>query len=153
MFEKELYNFLLQDIPESIVLIVFCFVFLNLRFKWKQMLIIAALLSLTNLVELLPVALGIRSLMLMVAFAGYIKIFSRASLSKIFIAVFFAFLIELIGDSTWLPLLMSVTGLHYDQVYNTPYLRALFSYPTLLTILAVSYFLYRYKKHRRIDFQ
>jgi len=153
MLEKEALNLVLQDIPESIIETMFCFAFLNLRFRWKQILVIAILLSLTNMVELLPLATGVRIIILLIGFVAYLKVFTRKELSKILLAVFVTFFLAAAGDSVWSPFLLRVTGISYSYAYSTPYLRALFSYPTLLTILIVTYFLYRYKKKKLIKFE
>ena len=153
MIEKEALNFILQDLPEAIISTMFCFVFLNLRFKWKQIFVIAVLLSLTDMIELLPVVNGIRTIILMIAFVVYIKIITRENMSRIFIAVFAVFLLSAVGDSVLGASLQYVTGLSFTHVYNIPYLRALFSYPTLFMILVITYFLYRYKKNKKVNFR
>ena len=154
MLQKEVLNLILQDLPESIIFVTFCFVFLNLEFRWKKILCIAILLSLTDSIEILSIPSGIRVLMLAVALVVYFKIITRkSSLSKIFVAVFTVFLLESLGDVAWSLPLLKISGLSYVNVYSTPYLRALFSYPSLLTILLVTYFLYRYKRKKMINFE
>ncbi|HUW63902.1 MAG TPA: hypothetical protein VMW83_04270 [Spirochaetia bacterium] len=153
MLEKEVLNFILQDMPESIIGAMFCFVFLNLRFRWKEIFIIAVLLSFANMAEVMPLAFGIRIIILLVAYAMCIKVFTKKDLSKVFVAVFFFAILSIVGDSLLGMQLMPVTGLKYLQVYNNPYLRALFSYPTLVVNLVVTYLIFRYKKKKMIEFE
>jgi len=151
--EKEALNLILQDLPESIVATIFCFVFLNFRFSWKQTLIIILLQTLTNLVEVLPIAFGIRTIILMISLVVYLRAFTKTDISKVFLAVFSVFLLDAAGDAGWSLLLLRMSGLSYAQAYNNAYLRALFSYPSLASILVVTYFVYRYRKHKVADFR
>jgi len=153
VLEKEALNFILQDMPESIISAMFCYVFLDLRFRWKAIFVIAVIVSLANMVEVLPLAVGIRTILLILANTVCIRVFTGKDLSKVFVAVFVLFLLYFIADFALGVSMMRALGMDYAHAYNTPYLRALFSYPTLIVTLLATYYMYRWKKRKMVVFE
>ena len=62
---------------------IFCFVFLELQLRWKKVAVIALLLSVTDVVEVLPWPIGIRTIVFILGLAVLIKIFTGKTLSKV----------------------------------------------------------------------
>jgi len=83
-----IYALLLQDLPESLVVVLFIFSILNLRLRDKKILFIAFLQAITNLVRILPIAFGMHSVILIITLALYTRLFTKAQLSKIFYGCF-----------------------------------------------------------------
>lgn len=138
-FPGIIYALLLQDFPESLVETMAVFSLLNLRIKDRKILAIALLQTLTNLVRLLPIAFGVHSVILILSLAAYTRLFTRAQLSKIFLAVVVCFALIATAELTYLQPLLNLTGLEYEEVFANPFLRAAFALPytVLLLVLAL----------------
>ena len=147
---KEIIAFFLQDFPESVIMVLFVFGLLRLRFQWKTVVAIAFLQSLANFVRLLPVAAGIHTVILIITLSVLVGVFTRERPSKVFISVLVCSVFILLLEVIYAPPLFRLTGLNYEIVFNNPYLRALFSLPyeAILLVLALlkNYYNFRDKK-------
>lgn len=137
-FPSILYALLLQDFPESLVETMAVFSLLNLRIKDRKVLAIALLQTLTNLVRLLPIAFGMHSVILILSLAVYTRIFTRARLSKIFLAVLVCFALIATTELIYARPLLNFTGLEYEEVFANPFLRAAFALPDIVVLLVVA---------------
>lgn len=135
---KEVVAFFIQDLPESIVMVLFVFSLLRLRFQWKTVLAVAFLQALANFVRLLPIAAGMHTVILIITLSVLVGIFTRARLSRVFISVFICFSIVLFLELVYAQPLLRLTGLSYEAVFGSPYLRALFSLPYEVVLLALA---------------
>ncbi|WP_338834112.1 hypothetical protein MHLNE_04690 [Moorella humiferrea] len=138
-FPGIIYALLLQDFPESLVETMAVFSLLNLRIKDRKILAIALLQTFTNLVRLLPIAFGVHSVILILSLAAYTRLFTRAQLSKIFLAVLLCFALIATAELIYAQPLLNLTGLEYEEVFANPFLRAAFALPytVLLLVLAL----------------
>ncbi|PRR75077.1 hypothetical protein [Neomoorella humiferrea] len=138
-FPGIIYALLLQDFPESLVETMAVFSLLNLRIKDRKILAIALLQTFTNLVRLLPIAFGVHSVILILSLAAYTRLFTRAQLSKIFLAVLLCFALIATAELLYAQPLLNLTGLEYEEVFANPFLRAAFALPytVLLLVLAL----------------
>jgi hypothetical protein len=130
------YFLLLNALPESLVLALAIFSILNLRFEAGQVLAIAGLQTISNLVQFLPVNPGVHSIILIFTLAIYTSIFTRARLSKIFLSVIVLWIAVLLSLMIYLQPLLRLTGLAYDAVNNSPFLTSAFIVPYELLFLA-----------------
>lgn len=147
-FPSIVYALLLQDFPESLVFTMAVFSLLNLRIKDKKVLAVALLQTLTNLVRLLPISFGMHSVILVLSLAVYTRLFTRAQLSKIFLAVLLCFAVTAATELIYARPLLNLTGLQYEEVFANPFLRAAFALPytVLLLLLALGKNYYNKKK-------
>jgi len=137
MFEKEVLFLLLQALPESIIITFVCFYLLNIKLEWKKILLIAIFETITNIVNYLPLSFGMPTIILVLAEAFYIRILTNYRLSRIFIAVISCLIVIGLSESISTGPLLQFLNLEYEQVYSTPYLRALFSIPGYIFLLLI----------------
>ena len=142
MFEKTFSNIifalLLQDFPESLVMTLFVFSFLNFRLRDKKVLYVVLLQTITNLVRLLPIAFGIHSVIMIITLAIYTRLFTKAQLSKIFMAVLICFAIIALAELAYAKPLLKLIDLTYETVFANPFLRAAFALPYEIILLGLS---------------
>lgn len=137
-FPAILYALLLQDFPESLVLTIAVFSLLNFKLRNKRIWTIAFLQTLTNLVRLLPIAFGMHTVVLMLSLALYIRLFTRAQLSKTLLAVLVCFAIVALAEIAYMGPLLKLTRLSYEEAFANPFLRAAFSLPYFLILLLLA---------------
>jgi hypothetical protein len=137
-FPNIIYALLLQDLPESLVVVLFIFSILNLRLRDKKILYVALIQTITNLIRLLPVAFGVHSVILIITLALYTRLFTKAQLSKIFMAVLICFAVIALAELTYVKPLLNLTNLTYETAFANPFLRAAFALPYEIILLALS---------------
>ncbi|MGD0153490.1 MAG: hypothetical protein ABSC17_06975 [Thermacetogeniaceae bacterium] len=130
--------FVLQDIPESLVLTMVVFSLLNLRLQYKNILMIALLQALTNQVQLLNIANGIHTIILIISLAIYIRLVTKSLMSKALLAVLISFVILTIVELSYAYPLLRITGLALKTVYDNPFLRSAFALPYEIVLLLVA---------------
>ncbi|MEW6173290.1 MAG: hypothetical protein AB1510_09545 [Bacillota bacterium] len=147
-FPNELYALLLQDFPESLVIVLFVFSMLNLRLWDRRVIAISLLQSVINLVRLLPISDGVHSIILIISLTVLIRFFTKRRLSRIFAVVMVGFIITLAAELIYIPPLLKITGLRYETTFANPLLRAAFSLPyeMLFLLLALGKNCYNNKK-------
>ncbi|MCL6449212.1 MAG: hypothetical protein K6U04_13875 [Armatimonadetes bacterium] len=136
--QAELIAFFIQDLPESIIMTLVVFSFLNLRFAWRKVLTIAFLQALVNFVRLLPIAAGMHTVILIIFLAVLISIFTGTRLSKSLMVVLICSVIILFLSLIYTKPLLQLTGLTYEASFANPFLRALFSLPYEILLLVVA---------------
>ena len=137
-FPNIIYALLLQDFPESLVVVLFVFSILNLRLRDKKILYVALIQTITNLIRLLPVAFGVHSVILIITLALYTRLFTKAQLSKIFMAVLICFAVIALAELVCVKPLLNLTNLTYETAFANPFLRAAFALPYEIILLALS---------------
>jgi hypothetical protein len=142
------YFLLLNAFPESLVLTLALFSLLNLRFKAGQILAIAGLQTISNLVEFLPVNPGVHSIILIFTLVIFTYIFTRAQLSKIFLAAIVCMITIIFSLLIYIQPLLRWTGLAYDTVNNSPFLTSAFIVPYELLFLAFAMWKNHYNRRR-----
>ncbi|MEW6172460.1 MAG: hypothetical protein AB1510_05245 [Bacillota bacterium] len=139
-----LYALLLQDFPESLVVVLFVFSFLNLRLRDKRVIILAVLQTISNLVRLLPLANMMHTAIIVVLLAMYVRFFTGIKLSRIFIAILVCLIFNLVLELIYFEPLLKFTGIPYETVFANPFLRSAFALPFEivigLTALAKNYY-------------
>lgn len=143
-----LYAVLLQDFPESLVEALFVFSFLNLRLRDRRILYIALLQTVTNLVRLLPIAFGMHTVTLIFSLTVFTRLFTGARLGRVFFAALMCFLILFMMEMIYVPPLLKLSGLSYETVFANPFLRAAFSLPYELVLLAAALLKNRYNRKK-----
>lgn len=138
-FPNLFYALLLQDLPESLALTLAVFSLLNLRLRDKRVLWIALLMTLINLVRLLPVAFGMHSVILAISLAILVSFFTKVKLSRALIAVLISFAVIVTAELIYMGPLLNLTGLKYEVVFNNPFLRSAFALPDLTIILLIAF--------------
>ena len=131
-------SLLLQDFPESLVITMFVFSFLNRRLRDKKVLYVALLQTVTNLVRLLPIAFGVHSVILIITLALYTRLFTKAPLSKTFLAVLISFALIALAELAYTKPLLNYTDLSYEEVFANPFLRAVFALPYEIFLLGLA---------------
>jgi hypothetical protein len=143
-FLSLLYSLVLQDFPESLVIALAVFSFLNLRLWGKRVFFIALLQTGTNLVRLLPIAFGMHSVLLIISLAFYTRIFTGARLSRIFQAALICFALIAAAELIYAKSLLNLAGLTYEAAFANPFWRAAFALPyevlLFLTALGKDYY-------------
>ncbi|KFI34334.1 hypothetical protein HY00_03395, partial [Peptococcaceae bacterium SCADC1_2_3] len=117
---------------------LFIFSILNLRLRDKKILYVALIQTITNLIRLLPVAFGVHSVILIITLALYTRLFTKAQLSKIFMAVLICFAVIALAELTYVKPLLNLTNLTYETAFANPFLRAAFALPYEIILLALS---------------
>ena len=137
--QTEIIAFFIQDIPESIIMTLVVFSFLNVRFEWKKVLTIALLQAVINLVRLLPIAAGMHTVILIISLAVLVSIFTGSRLSRSFMVVLICSVIVLFLNLIYTKPLLQLTGYTYETAFASPFLRAMFSLPyeVLLLVIAI----------------
>lgn len=135
--EKEILSLLLQDFPESIIFAVICFILLNLKLDWRNILIIAFLQAFTNLVRLLPIAFGMHTVILTFSLVLYIRLVTKLKLSKIFMAVTTCMLVVIVAQMIYLKPMMKLFNLDYQNIALSPFYRAVFTLPSYVALLLI----------------
>ncbi len=140
--------FVLQDFPETVVLTMVVFSLLNLRLQYKNILIIALLQALTNQVQLLNIANGMHTIILIVSLGVYVRFFTKSLMSKILLAALISYVTLTIVELCYSAPLLKLTGLDYTTVYANPLLRATFALPyeIILLLLALGKNYYNHKR-------
>lgn len=148
-----LLSLLLQDLPESLLSTLVCFSFLRLRWDWKRITVITFLMTLTNLVRLLPIAFGVHSLVLIFFLALYLNLFTKVRMSKTLSAAIFCLVIVAATQMLYLPPFLKITGYTMEQILASPLLRCVASLPYFVILLVVALLIQRnnHKKNRFID--
>ncbi|BAF60310.1 hypothetical protein PTH_2129 [Pelotomaculum thermopropionicum SI] len=146
MIEKELLSLLLQDFPESITFTIAAFALLSLKYDYKKILFISLLQTFTNLIRLLPIAFGMHTIILLITLTVYIRIFTKAKLSKILTSTVLLFVIMAAMQAIYAKPLLNLTNLSYEDVASSPVLRGLFCLPYELVFLGIAIFLNIHKK-------
>lgn len=129
---------LLQDFPDSLVLTLAVFSLLNLRFQYKNILAIAALQTLTSQVQLLHIANGMHTIILIMTLAIFTRLVTKSLLSRTLLAVLVAAVIGTIVELSYAVSLLRATGLEYATVYANPFLRAAFALPYEIVLLLLA---------------
>jgi len=137
-FSNIIFALLLQDLPESLVMTLFVFSFLNFRLRDKKVLYVVLLQTITNLVRLLPIAFGIHSVIMIITLAIYTRLFTKAQLSKVFMAVLICFAIIALAELAYSKPLLKLIDLPYETVFANPFLRAAFALPYEIILLGLS---------------
>ena len=146
----EVIALLLQDFPEGLVMTLLIFSLVKIRYEAKPILSIASLMALTNLlVRQLPIAFGVHTVMIIVAFALFTRLFTRAQLSKIFLSVLMTAAILVAAEMVYAEPLFNWTGLTYEECFANPFLRAAFALPGELTVLLVALVINYYNAKKR----
>lgn len=138
-FPNILYALLLQDFPESVAVTMAVFSLINFRLWDRRLLWVALLLTFTNLVRLLPIAFGMHSVILIIGSAILTCIFTKAKLSKIFLAVLVCYAVIATSELIYVKPLLNMTGLSYDTVFHNPFLRSAFALPDLIILLVIAF--------------
>ncbi|MEW6172458.1 MAG: hypothetical protein AB1510_05235 [Bacillota bacterium] len=137
-FQNEIYALLLQDFPESLVIVLFVFSMLNLRLWDRRVIAISLLQSVTNLVRLLPISPGVNLVILIISLAIYTQLFTKKKLSKIFIPILVCALITVAIGCTYSGRLLKITDIPYETAFANPLLRAIFALPYEIILLLLS---------------
>jgi hypothetical protein len=147
-FPTVLYALLLQDFPESLVLSLAVFSLLNLRLWDRRVLYLALILTVGNLVRLLPIANGMHTVLLTILVVAVTRYLTGAKVSRIFFAVLLCGLIIGGMELLYAVPLMNYTGIPYERVWANPVLRGAFSLPyeVVLLLLALGKNYYNRKK-------
>lgn len=146
---SEIVALLLQDFPESLVVTLLVFSMVRIKYQTKTILCITSLIAITNLVvRHLPIAFGVHTVTLIFAMVFYIKLFTDAQLSKIFLSVLLTIACLVATESLYSMPLLNWTGLTYEECYSNPVLRAAFALPgeIIILLLALGINLYNHKK-------
>jgi len=143
-----IYFLILQSFPESLVMVLATFSFLKLCLWDKRILFIAVLQTLTNLVQLLPIAFGMHTVVLILSLTIYTRLFTRARMSKIFIAIFVCFAVIATSQMLYTTPLLNLIHMKYETVYASPVLSAAFSIPYELLLLALALFIDNYNRKK-----
>jgi hypothetical protein len=117
---------------------LFVFSFLNFRLRDKKVLYVVLLQTITNLVRLLPIAFGIHSVIMIITLAIYTRLFTKAQLSKVFMAVLICFAIIALAELAYAKPLLKLIDLTYETVFANPFLRAAFALPYEIILLGLS---------------
>jgi len=144
-----LLSLLMQDLPESFLITLVCFSFLRLRWDWRKISVITGLMTLTNLVRMLPIAFGVHSVILIVFLAIYLNYFTKVPMSKTLSAAVICLIIIASTQIAYLGPLFKVTGLSSEQALFSPVIRSLFSMPYFIVLLTVAFFKNRYNYRNR----
>ena len=144
-----LLSLLMQDLPESFIITLACYSFLCLRWDWRKISVITGLMTLTNLVRLLPIAFGVHSVILFVLLAIYLNYFTKAPMSKTLSAAVICLIIIASMQIAYLGPLFKVTGLSSEQALSSPVTRSLFSLPYFIVLLTAAFFKNRYNYRNR----
>lgn len=147
-FPNILYALLLQDFPESVVITMAVFSLINFRLWDRRVLWVALLLTFTNLVRLLPIAFGMHSVLLIISLAIFTRFFTKAKLSRIFLAVVVCYAILVTAEMIYAKPLLKMTGLSYETVFYNPFLRAAFALPYEIILLLLA-LVKNYYNHRK----
>ncbi len=147
-FPDILYALLLQDFPESVAVTMAVFSLINFRLWDRRVLWVALLLTFTNLVRLLPIAFGMHSVILIISLAIFTCFFTKAKLSRIFLAIVVCYAILAIAEVLYIKPLLNITGLSYETVFFNPFLRAAFALPYEIILLLLA-LVKNYYNHRR----
>lgn len=137
-FPNLLYALILQDFPESVVMVLLVFSILNLKLWDRRVLFIAVLQTITNLVRLLPIAFGMHTVFIAVTLSLYTHLFTRARLSRILAAVLVCLVILLTTETIYSGLLLNVFHLTYEKAFANPFTRTAFALPYEIILLLVS---------------
>jgi hypothetical protein len=146
----EIIALLLQDFPESLVMTLFIFSLVKIKYEIKPILCITTLVAVTNLlVRQLPIAFGVHTVILIFAFAIFTRLFTKAQMSKIFLSLLFGMAILVATEMLFAEPLLNWTGLTYEECFTNPYLRAAFALPGELTLLLVALIINHYNVKKR----
>lgn len=142
------YGLLLGDFPESLVTTLFVFSLLKFRLRDKRVLLVAVLQTFTNLVRQLPIAFGTHSLILVFSLAIYVRLITKAKLTRIFLAVLTCFALFVAAELSYSKPLLGFFDLDYQQGFDNPFIRALFALPSELLLLLLSIGINRYNRKK-----
>ncbi|KFD40443.1 hypothetical protein DK28_0206275 [Peptococcaceae bacterium SCADC1_2_3] len=78
------------------------------------------------------------SVILIITLALYTRLFTKAQLSKIFMAVLICFAVIALAELTYVKPLLNLTNLTYETAFANPFLRAAFALPYEIILLALS---------------
>jgi phosphoglycerol transferase MdoB-like AlkP superfamily enzyme len=146
----EVIALLLQDFPESLVMTLFIFSMVKITYETKPILWITTLMAVTNLlVRQLPIAFGVHTVIIILAFALFTRLFTRAQLSKIFLSLLLVMAIIVAAEMIYSQPLLKLTGLTYEECFGSPILRAAFALPGELTVLLVALVINHYNAKKR----
>ncbi|MHB1043824.1 MAG: hypothetical protein ACYC0Q_13440 [Eubacteriales bacterium] len=144
-----LLSLLFQDFPESFLMTLVCFSFLRLRWRWRQILVVTALLTLTNLVRLLPIAFGVHSVIIVALLGIYLYLVTGVQLSRTFSAALLCILIMVVTQTLYILPLLKLIGKTYEEIAKDPFMRSLFSLPTFIVLFVVAMAKQRYNYYHR----
>ncbi len=146
----ELIALLLQDLPESLVMLLLIFSLAKIKYEVRPIVSITGLMVLTNLaVRLLPIAFGAHTIILIFAFAIFTRLFTKAKLSKIFFSVLLTGVVLVIAEMITLMPLLKWTGVSLDECLANPYLKAAFALPEELLLLLLALGIRHYNLHKK----
>lgn len=147
---SEIVALLLQDFPESLVMTLFIFSLVKIKYETRLILCIASLMAVTNLiVRFLPIAFGVHTIILIFAIVFYTRLFTKAQLSRIFLSVMVYIACIVAVEWVYSEPLLNWTGLTYEECFTNPYLRAAFALPGELTLLLVALIINHYNVKKR----
>lgn len=136
--------FFLQNWPESIVIIFFCYAVLAIKPDLKKIVLLAVIQALVNYVALLPLSFGFHTAVLTVTLIILVYLATGASLPRVTFSVLLCFVVYVLLELAIVPLLLKVTNKGYLEVYNNPLLRSAFAFPQEFIILIIALLRYKY---------
>jgi hypothetical protein len=146
----EIIAFLLQDIPESLVMTLLIFSLAKIRYESKPIFCIVFMMALTNIiVRSLPIAFGVHTVILIFALAFYTRIFTGAQLSKIFLSVLLASAFLVVTEMIILKPLLHWTGTTLEECTANPFLKAAFALPEEVCMLFLALVINQYNIKKR----
>ena len=138
--------FFLQNLPESFVVILFCYSLLGIKANLKDILLLAVIQGMLNFVILLPISLGFHTVILTFTLIFLLYWKTRINISKVILCVLICLLIFIVIESISLPLVIKLTGTQYSIGFYDPILRSIYTAPQVLIIFLLAIINYKFKE-------
>ncbi|ACV63830.1 hypothetical protein Dtox_3078 [Desulfofarcimen acetoxidans DSM 771] len=141
---KILIHFFLQNLPESFVVILFCYSLLGIKANIKDIFLLAVIQGIFNFVIFLPISFGFHSVILTFTLIFLLYWKTKINISKIILCVLVCLLTYLLIEAISLPLMVKLTGKQYSVMFNDPILRAFLAAPVELAVLLLAIIKYKF---------
>ncbi|MDN5348356.1 MAG: hypothetical protein PWP65_1920 [Clostridia bacterium] len=135
---------LLQSIPESLAFISLGLSLAGVWPPFRRVVGLSVLYSvLTYVVRRLPVYFGVHSLILVVLLIFILRYGLKISFTRASLASLLGFISLALVETTYLPIIVKITGISISQAVRDPWLRVIFPIPQELFLGLLAYICWR----------
>ncbi len=141
--QLSIYQFIFHSIPESIVLFSLALALAGNKLEYKKIFLVGLTLAISiYIIRLLPIAIGIHTIIFIIVLAILLKLYTTIKLSRSLLLALLTQIILAIIETISLVLSTNLLGLTYEQLASDKLLWIVAGWPhiivTFLVVLAIN---------------
>lgn len=150
MLKLTVLEFLLRTIPESFISVLISYLISNTKIQKKTYIISSLLFSVaTYLIRLLPIDMGVHSLIVFSAYIPICVIVSKIPINKAIFSIMSAALVLILSEWVNIFILVNILKINVQTALVNPVLKTVYLMPSLFLYALFVLFLYKYTMFKR----